>query len=177
VHFYVGVKTNGFWKGQGLSGYIPHAYSRVLQQFYQLIVTQGQRHRIALFEYTRKNWTFHAKGLWLSLPSPPPVTVNNNNNNNNNNERSDEMLRKEDNFPCVTLIGSPNFGVRSIARDVESQLVIITENRDLQQRLQQEMEHIFATAERVSDKTFNESPGRGGGVWLGILVPFAKNFM
>lgn len=39
--------------------------------------------------------------------------------------------------PCLTLIGSPNFGYRSVHRDLEAQIAIVTENEELQMRLQQ----------------------------------------
>lgn len=40
-------------------------------------------------------------------------------------------------LPCLTLIGSPNFGYRSVHRDLEAQIAIVTENRALQQQLHQ----------------------------------------
>lgn len=39
--------------------------------------------------------------------------------------------------PCLTLIGSPNFGYRSVHRDIEAQIAIVTENDELQTQLQQ----------------------------------------
>lgn len=39
--------------------------------------------------------------------------------------------------PCLTLIGSPNFGYRSVHRDLEAQIAIVTENEELQIKLQQ----------------------------------------
>lgn len=39
--------------------------------------------------------------------------------------------------PCLTLIGSPNFGHRSVHRDLEAQIAIVTENEELQVQLQQ----------------------------------------
>lgn len=40
-------------------------------------------------------------------------------------------------LPCLTLIGSPNFGYRSVHRDLEAQIAIVTENQALQQQLHQ----------------------------------------
>ncbi|VTJ92081.1 Hypothetical predicted protein, partial [Marmota monax] len=40
-------------------------------------------------------------------------------------------------LPCLTLIGSPNFGYRSVHRDLEAQIAIVTESRSLQQQLHQ----------------------------------------
>lgn len=79
-----------------MSGYIPHAYSKVLQEFFNRVNRHGQQHRIELYEYFRNAWTFHAKGLWISLPE----------------DVSEESRDKEsrDDLPSLTMIGSPNFG-------------------------------------------------------------------
>ena len=52
-------------------------------------------------EYLNKNWTYHSKGLWL--------------------------FPKQSNDALVT-IGSPNFGMRSYFRDMESQLYMVSES-------------------------------------------------
>lgn len=54
-------------------------------------------------EYLNKNWTYHSKGLWL-LPRNRPE--------------------------ALVTIGSPNFGMRSYFRDMESQLYMISESED-----------------------------------------------
>lgn len=48
----------------------------------------GLQKRITLREYVRPGWTYHAKGLWYTLP----------------NERK----------PTLTFIGSSNFGERNV---------------------------------------------------------------
>lgn len=35
------------------------------------------------------------------------------------------------------MIGSPNFGYRSVHRDLEAQIAIVTENEELQRQLQE----------------------------------------
>ena len=52
-------------------------------------------------EYLNKDWTYHAKGLWL--------------------------FGRKGNDAVVT-IGSPNFGMRSYFRDMESQLYMVSES-------------------------------------------------
>lgn len=54
-------------------------------------------------EYLNKDWTYHSKGLWL-LPRG----------------------RRE----ALVTIGSPNFGMRSYFRDMESQLYMISESEE-----------------------------------------------
>lgn len=51
-------------------------------------------------------------------------------------------LRGQDR-PCLTLIGSPNFGYRSVHRDLEAQIAIVTENEELQSQLLQVQPFFF----------------------------------
>ncbi|MGH0138356.1 UNVERIFIED_CONTAM: hypothetical protein FKN15_038497 [Acipenser sinensis] len=104
-------EVNGFFGAKGVAGAIPAAYIHIARQFYSKVCRRGQQDRIRLYEYIRRDWTFHAKGLWYYFQG---------------SER-----------PCLTLIGSPNFGYRSVHRDLEAQLAIVTENQGLQAELQQ----------------------------------------
>ncbi|XP_067860118.1 CDP-diacylglycerol--glycerol-3-phosphate 3-phosphatidyltransferase, mitochondrial isoform X2 [Heptranchias perlo] len=113
-------EVNGFFGAKGVAGAIPSAYVYIARQFYSRVCQSGLQDRIRLHEYFRKGWTFHAKGLWYYLSGSR--------------------------WPCLTLIGSPNFGYRSVHRDLEAQLAIITENHKLQQQLQQCLEVLPTSA-------------------------------
>ncbi|KAG8129169.1 hypothetical protein E2320_015837, partial [Naja naja] len=104
-------EVNGFFGAKGVAGAIPAAYVYIEQQFFSKVCGLGQEGRVQLQEYTRSGWTFHAKGLWLYLAGSS--------------------------LPCLTLIGSPNFGYRSVHRDLEAQIAIVTENKALQQQFHQ----------------------------------------
>ncbi|XP_040496043.1 CDP-diacylglycerol--glycerol-3-phosphate 3-phosphatidyltransferase, mitochondrial isoform X4 [Ursus maritimus] len=104
-------EVNGFFGAKGVAGAIPAAYVHIERQFYRAVCSLGQQERVRLQEYWRRGWTFHAKGLWLYLAGSS--------------------------LPCLTLIGSPNFGYRSVHRDLEAQIAIVTESRALQQQLHQ----------------------------------------
>ncbi|NWW96689.1 PGPS1 protein, partial [Rhynochetos jubatus] len=104
-------EVNGFFGAKGVAGAIPAAYVHIERQFYSELCCLRQQERVRLQEYSRAGWTFHAKGLWLYLAG------------------SD--------LPCLTLVGSPNFGYRSVHRDLEAQVAIVTENPALQQQLHQ----------------------------------------
>ncbi|KAM4890181.1 CDP-diacylglycerol--glycerol-3-phosphate 3-phosphatidyltransferase, mitochondrial [Sylvia borin] len=142
-------EVNGFFGAKGVAGAIPAAYVYIEHQFYSEVCYLQQQERVQLQEYSRAGWTFHAKGLWLYLAG------------------SD--------LPCLTLIGSPNFGYRSVHRDLEAQVAIVTENKALQQQLHQEQEQLYLCSGVVSTSTF-EQPNRYVKLWVKLVTPLIKNF-
>ncbi|XP_071968676.1 CDP-diacylglycerol--glycerol-3-phosphate 3-phosphatidyltransferase, mitochondrial [Engystomops pustulosus] len=142
-------EVNGFFGAKGIAGAIPAAYVHIEHQFYNEVYKQGQQRRVQLREYFRDHWTFHAKGLWL-YPAGKDM-------------------------PCLTLIGSPNFGYRSVHRDLEAQIALVTENQDLQQQLHQEQQHLYERSSEVTPGTF-QHPSRYVKLWVKLVTPLIKNF-
>ncbi|CAL9699267.1 unnamed protein product [Knipowitschia caucasica] len=142
-------EVNGFFGAKGVAGAIPAAYVHIARQFYNQVVRLRQQGRVHLHEYHRDQWTFHAKGLWYYLAGQPR--------------------------PCLTLIGSPNFGYRSVHRDLEAQIAIVTDNEDLQTQLQEEQQMLYHRSSEVSSSTF-ERPDRHVKLWVKLVTPFIKNF-
>ncbi|XP_044759733.1 CDP-diacylglycerol--glycerol-3-phosphate 3-phosphatidyltransferase, mitochondrial [Coccinella septempunctata] len=110
-------KANGFLGAKGIAGDIPYAYCLIAQKFKKKFKKFGQEERISLIEYLRDGWTYHGKGLWYYPPNAK--------------------------YPCLTLIGSPNFGERSVKRDLETQLAILTENEELQRKMHEECQSLY----------------------------------
>uniref|UniRef100_A0A668A9E2 CDP-diacylglycerol--glycerol-3-phosphate 3-phosphatidyltransferase n=1 Tax=Myripristis murdjan TaxID=586833 RepID=A0A668A9E2_9TELE len=142
-------EVNGFFGAKGVAGAIPAAYIHIARQFYNEVCQLGQQERVHLHEYHRPQWTFHAKGLWYYLQGQSR--------------------------PCLTLIGSPNFGYRSVHRDLEAQIAIVTANQDLQAQLQEEQELLYQRSTEVSSSTF-ERPDRHVKLWVKLVTPLIKNF-
>ena len=75
----------------------------------------------------------------------------------------------------MTLIGSPNFGFRSVSRDLEAQLAVVTENQTLRQQLEDERKRLYARTSTVSEETFldeeHEVPN-----WVGAVTGWIKNY-
>ncbi|XP_071763988.1 CDP-diacylglycerol--glycerol-3-phosphate 3-phosphatidyltransferase, mitochondrial [Centroberyx gerrardi] len=142
-------EVNGFFGAKGVAGAIPAAYIHIARQFYNKVCQLGQQERVHLHEYHRSQWTFHAKGLWY-------------------------YLQGQDR-PCLTLIGSPNFGYRSVHRDLEAQIAIVTANQELQAQLQEEQEMLYQRSTEVSGSTF-ERPDRRVKLWVKLVTPLIKNF-
>merc|ERR1712222_170389 len=128
---------------------------------------------IKMVEWQRPEWTFHAKGLWYSPPG--------------------------EDRPVLTMVGSPNFGYRSVERDLETQMVVVTSNDGLRDRLQQERDALFKFGTPVTAQvnqshllcfhpkrlSFSslvyllqtwEQPGRAAPWWVARVVGIARNF-
>uniref|UniRef100_A0A1B0DQC2 CDP-diacylglycerol--glycerol-3-phosphate 3-phosphatidyltransferase n=1 Tax=Phlebotomus papatasi TaxID=29031 RepID=A0A1B0DQC2_PHLPP len=138
--------ANGFKGAKGPAGGIPDAYTLIARQFYEKLKAAKQDHRVSLFEYQQPGWTYHAKGLWYYLPNSS--------------------------LPSMTLIGSSNFGERSVNRDLETQVCIVTENEDLQKRLEAECQNLYRLGSAAeSEITKREIPR-----WVRGVVSVFKNF-
>ncbi|XP_053766756.1 CDP-diacylglycerol--glycerol-3-phosphate 3-phosphatidyltransferase, mitochondrial isoform X3 [Desmodus rotundus] len=173
-------EVNGFFGAKGVAGAIPAAYVHIERQFYRAVCSLGQQERVRLQEYWRRGWTFHAKGTGgsrgqgtalptLARPRTEPCG------------RVTLVLfglwlyLAGSSLPCLTLIGSPNFGYRSVHRDLEAQIAIVTESQALQQQLHQEQEQLYLRSGAVSSATF-EQPSRQVKLWVKMVTPLIKNF-
>jgi len=151
VHILMAHPTaNGFLSAKGFAGGIPSAYTHLASQFYQQVVDRAHTSRIRLWEYQRSFWTFHAKGLWISSTGADPR-------------------------PFFTLIGSPNFGYRSVYRDLETQLAIVTANDALREQLHQERRGLFQSADPVTSSTF-QHPDRSVPLWVRFVIKVFRHF-
>lgn len=142
-------EANGFFNGAGVSGNIPDAYTHIARQFLNSIDSRNAQQRITLYEYTQAGWTFHAKGLWHYLSHHP--------------------------LPYLTIIGSSNFGYRSVYRDLEAQLVVATHNEGLQNQLHQEQQRLFTQAAQVTSQTLSQ-PLRRVPAWVPYVTSFIRKF-
>lgn len=71
--------------------------------------------------------------------------------------------------PCLTLIGSPNFGERSVKKDLETQLAIVTENEELQKAMHNECKYLY---EQSSPADLNRQVPK----WVYAMVYLFKGF-
>lgn len=138
----INCQANGFLGAKGMAGGIPDAYSLIAQRFRNMANKFGQDNRIFLKEYLKRGWTYHAKGLWYY----PSVGQ----------------------YPCLTLIGSPNFGERSVKRDLETQLAIVTENEDLRKKLHDECHHLYKLALPLKERDIP--------LWVYAMVFFFRDY-
>ena len=110
--------ANGFYGSSGVSGMLPAAYTLLSRRFLDAVADAGLGTRIALKEWRRGTvnepggWTYHAKGLWVTLPG--------------------------ESQPSVSLVGSSNYTKRSYALDLEANCLIVTRDEGLMRRLGEE---------------------------------------
>jgi len=123
-------QANSFYKGSGLSGYIPAVYTYFEKQIHDESSNKG----LKIHEYVRPGWTYHAKGLWASYKD----------------KETGELL------PNVTILGSTNFGRRSMKRDIEAQVLMITDNKKLQKDMADEIKNLLNYTVIVDNETFNK---------------------
>ena len=108
-----------------------------------------QQDRIRFWEYQKPGWTFHGKGLWAKLH---------------------EAL-----VPQITMVGSSNFGNRSVYRDLEAQLTIVTTNERVSHQLNEEKRNIMEYSEKVDSNTYKDVE-RKVPLWVFLIRTFMRTF-
>ncbi|KAF8183446.1 hypothetical protein BJ912DRAFT_1120344 [Pholiota molesta] len=101
-------KANGFYGSKGISGRIPEGYTLYEKRFMNAVAKAGRLWRgdsqtggqgVLLTEWEKPGWTYHAKGIWVSLTSSAA--------------------------PILTLFGSTNLNSRSAHIDTELSFLMI----------------------------------------------------
>jgi CDP-diacylglycerol--glycerol-3-phosphate 3-phosphatidyltransferase len=94
-------------------------------------------------------WTYHAKGLWVSL--------------------------NEEKEPSISIVGSSNYTKRSYSLDLETGVAIVTSDEGLKRRLEEERDGLQDYATRIAMDDFCRSERRVGikvrvAMWIVGLV-------
>ncbi|KAJ2786504.1 CDP-diacylglycerol--glycerol-3-phosphate 3-phosphatidyltransferase [Coemansia interrupta] len=141
--------ANGFYTAKGVSKYIPDMYSIIEYEFLRA-ARKRMRGDISVEEYARDGWTYHGKGVWCYL---------------------------DNKLPQLTMIGSPNYGYRSMYCDLEAQITLIPASdgspasRELQKSLHQEALFLLSHSKMVNESELKQRI-RGSPLWLHALKPF-----
>ncbi|KXJ93456.1 hypothetical protein Micbo1qcDRAFT_183204 [Microdochium bolleyi] len=126
--------ANGFYQSKGVSGMLPDAYTYLAGRFLRRAHEVHRDGDITLKEWRKgtvnepEGWTYHAKGLWVTLP----------------NERD----------PSMTIVGSSNYTKRSYSHDLEAGALIVTRDEDLKRRLGDEQRWLQDHATPVTRDDF-----------------------
>ena len=116
-------QCNSFYKARGMAGYVTPLYELFARQFEEAVASihdasGAEDKRFVFHRYNRDKWTYHGKGIWMDLEE-----------------------EKEDPF-SLTLIGSSNYGERSVGRDTELNFTVVTKNESLRSRLGEEWKNL-----------------------------------
>ena len=121
--------ANGFLGSNGISGMLPAAYTHLSMKFLQ--AAHGRN--VQLREWQRgivgqeDGWTYHAKGLWVTLLHENPVG------------------------PSATLIGSSNYTTRSYGLDLEVGAMVVTSDEKLMRKWKREEEMLLQPSRPVME--------------------------
>ncbi|KAI9851406.1 MAG: CDP-diacylglycerol--glycerol-3-phosphate 3-phosphatidyltransferase [Thelocarpon superellum] len=147
--------ANGFYGSRGVSGMLPAAYTLLSRRFLESVQRAGRGSQIELKEWRRGTvgtpggWTYHAKGLWVTLP--------------------------REQWPSITLVGSSNYTKRSYSLDLEMNALVVTTNGELKEKLGQEQQWLQEYARPVGLDDFTRVERRVGlhvriAMWIVRLV-------
>ncbi|KAL2258054.1 hypothetical protein VTK26DRAFT_8781 [Humicola hyalothermophila] len=132
--------ANGFYKSPGVSGLLPDAYTLLARRFVHAIHRHQLEDSTVLKEWRKGTvnepggWTYHAKGLWVTLPGSEN--------------------------PSITVVGSSNYTKRSYSLDLEANALIVTENEGLKKRLGEEQRWLQENAAIVTRDDFAKADRR-----------------
>jgi CDP-diacylglycerol--glycerol-3-phosphate 3-phosphatidyltransferase len=135
--------ANGFYGSKGVSSLLPPAYTLLARRFLERVAASPRPNdSILLKEWQRGvvgepgGWTYHAKGLWVSLDGEAE--------------------------PSISVVGSSNYTKRSYGLDLEAGAVILTRDEGLKGRLRDEKDALQDYAETVRKDEFVKVDRRVG---------------
>lgn len=174
--------ANGFFGSKGVSGMLPDAYTHLARMFLKRVRWEGLGKQVVMKEWRRGKvgeeggWTYHAKGLWITLPTCSPSLPPTDSHTSaapaaatHAGAKQQEQEQAEE--PCLTVIGSSNYTARSYTLDLEANVVITTSDPSLKRRLGEEVRHLNEYAQPVDESVFERPERRvGWGVRLSMWI-------
>ena len=164
--------ANGFFGSKGISGLLPAAYTHLSLRFLQ--AARGKH--VELREWQRgivgerDGWTYHAKGLWVTLQadssSQRETTSSIPSSEISSSDLSTGFEKGNDSSavagPSVTLIGSSNYTTRSYGLDLEVGALVVTSDEGLMRRLKREEELLMRYTSPVREGDLETKERKAG---------------
>lgn len=171
--------ANGFFGSKGISGLLPAAYTHLSHKFLQ--AARGKN--LQLREWRRGvvgqqgGWTYHAKGLWVTLPREEVSNLEYTKCRESrerlfSDTTSTAPLHTSDGFingrastpigPSATLIGSSNYTTRSYGLDLEVGAIVVTRDEALIRKWRREEEMLLSRSEEVQEEELQTKERRAG---------------
>ena len=160
--------ANGFYNSPGVSGLLPAAYSHLSLRF--LHAAQKAKARVSLREWRRGTvgqpggWTYHAKGLWVTLLQPPAMgsAVYHRPGDTAPPRLPSEDAVSGDVGPCATVVGSSNYTKRSYGLDLEVGALVVSSDEGLRGRWKREEEMLAERSRAVGVEELSAEGRRAG---------------
>lgn len=159
--------ANGFFGSKGISGLLPAAYTHLSLRFLQ--AARGKN--IQLREWQRgivgqqDGWTYHAKGLWVTLPADLQRETASSASNKTSPDLGAGFEGKDSSAPIgpsVTLIGSSNYTSRSYGLDLEIGAMVVTKDEGLMRKLKREEELLMSHTNPVKEEDLETKERKAG---------------
>lgn len=159
--------ANGFFGSKGVSGLLPAAYTHLSLRFLQ--AARGAN--VELREWQRgivgrrDGWTYHAKGLWVTLQADRQRQTALSTSSHTPPGLGASIEGKDSSAatgPNVTLIGSSNYTTRSYGLDLEVGAVVVTTDEGLMRRLKREEELLLSHTSPVREADLETKERKAG---------------
>jgi CDP-diacylglycerol---glycerol-3-phosphate 3-phosphatidyltransferase len=132
----------------------------------------GSKGAALLWYYQRKEWTFHAKGLWLSTKSSSSWHGH---EPKSSEPECDNLAIGDESRLCVVTHGSGNYGYRSAMCDMESNLILVlpdtVQSTSVHAKLKDDWNQMVPHTSRASSETPQPLF-----IQLRVLLPFIRRF-
>ncbi len=142
--------ANGFFGSKGVSGLLPPAYTLLARRFLERVERQGKGGEVVLKEWRRgegvlgkgvgEGWSYHAKGLWISLW--PSVPISPSNSTISPAPAPSPISSSGASGVDISVVGSSNYTKRSYSLDLETGVIIVTKDEGLKKRLAEEKDYL-----------------------------------
>lgn len=160
--------ANGFYNSAGISGLLPAAYSHLSLVF--LRAARGAN--LQLREWQRGvvgqpgGWTYHAKGLWLTLSSSQASPSSSSSSVPNTQPCPPPSppftSSPTDHHPAITSIGSSNYTTRSYGLDLEVGALVVTRDPALMAQWERERAALLHRSRPVTEDELGGEERRAG---------------
>ena len=150
---------------------LPAAYTHLSRRFLERVSRAGKADAIKLLEWRKGTvgepggWTYHAKGIWITPPSPPSLSSTmlgaDGSAKPTTADKTPSSMEQESSIgPAITLIGSSNYTKRSYSLDLEIGALVVTEDPVLRRKLKEETEWLQENAKQITSKQLAHDPER-----------------
>lgn len=160
--------ANGFYNSSGISGMLPAAYSHLSLRFLQ--AAEKANANIRLREWRRGTvgekggWTYHAKGLWITLLQAPRMHQASYHKPGATAPPALPSLAamSGEAGPSAVVVGSSNYTTRSYGLDLEVGALVVTSDEGLRQKWKKEEESLTEQTRQVGEEELKSEERRAG---------------